>query len=79
MFYLDMICQILGQFTDTQHHQIQMVIVGSSRPRWRSGRLLGHDPLNQIVCTVRKCWTMFPDWTMNETQMLEQHQLPVCV
>ena len=74
-----MIRQILGQFSDTKHDKVKMVIVGSSGPGWGSGRLLGNDPLNQIISAVRKRWAVLPDWTMYETQMLEQHQLPVRV
>ena len=56
-----------------------MVVVRSPRPRWWPRRLLGHDPLDQTVCTVWECRTMLTDGAVDEAQVLEQHQLAVRV
>jgi len=56
-----------------------MVIVGRPRPRRWPRRLLCHNPLHQTVRAVRECRTVLTDGTVDEAQVLEEHQLAVRV
>ncbi len=48
-------------------------------PRRRTRRFLGDDPLDEAVGAVGEGRAVFPDWTVHETEVLEQHQLAVGV
>ena len=74
-----MIRKIFGQLTNTEDNEIEMIVVGRSRPRRRPRRLLGHDPLYEAVGAVWKGRAVLADGAVDEAQVLEQHQLTVGV
>ena len=71
--------EVLGEVADTEDDEVEVVVVRGSGPGRRPGGLLGNDPLDEAVGAVGKCRTVFSDGTVDETQVLEEHQLPVRV
>ena len=71
--------EVLGEVADTEDDEVEVVVVRGSGPGRRPCGLLGDDPLDEAVGAVGKCRTVFSDGTVEETQVLEEHQLPVRV